>query len=83
MKHVFPRVHVISPYHLYFLDHLLDLESEQAEEGELEEADDAEADDEEGVGGAGEPAGHRAEAPGVVVPGGADGRGVPERGERR
>ena len=65
----------LSPSHLILvlehpdlLDHLLDLEAEEAEEGELEEADDAEADHEERVGRRVQPLAHRPLATAVVVP---------------
>ena len=64
--------------HPDLLDHLLDLEAEEAEEGELEEADHAEADHEERVGRRVQPLAHRALAPAVVVPVRARARGEPE-----
>ena len=52
--------------------HLLDLDAEEADEGELEEPDDTEADDEERVGRRVQPVAHGAPAALVVVPVGAD-----------
>lgn len=61
---------------LDLLNHLLDLEPEQSQEGELEEGDDAEADDEEGVGAAAQPTSDGFLAAHVVVPVGTEAVGV-------
>ena len=57
--------------------HLLDLDAEEADEGELEEPDDTEADDEERVGRGVQPVADGAPAALVVVPVGAAAVGKP------
>ena len=60
--------------------HLLDLDAEEADEGELEEPDDTEADDEERVGRGVQPVADGAPAALVVVPVGAHAVGKPAVG---